>query len=445
MEIVFIAISIVIILVSQNVFKKKINPCSIYASIWIIDVLLYCMKGLPYKDLSIKAIIIIILFELFLCTGIMIGEKCKFVFGGNEHSSSVILDYASEGAQNIVDKFIIITMLVSSISIISALMGVLSSYSISNILTYISSVSQIYQGRATGDINNGLAIFGSAIYVTIILVSFQISRGRFKLFYITPILLSFINAVNMGGRNAIVYTIVCISIPYLLGRSKQNIVDSDDQNRISKNKKKKVSIIAIGICIVFAICMFLIINSQRAQTSRGFYHRDVMTAWWLVTLTEYNPGFLTLYSYFTGPLSYLNNFLDNPFYSFGANTFYVIFRQLSKLGLDVPMMTILPFGTQTTNVGTYITELIIDFGLLGGVLFAFFFGICFGIFYRRTKANNLLSCLITTSLYICVLLSFFMWYLRTPVIWLTIIYGIIIISLLNKSIIKKGYVLHCSE
>ena len=442
MEIVFIVISIVIILVSRKVYKKIINPCSIYALIWIIDVLLYCMNGFQYEELSIKTLIVMCLFEISLCTGIMIGEKYSFKWGKGKHTTSLSIDYEAVGAQIIIDKFIIISLLISSVSIISALISILSTYGISNILLFINNVSQIYQGRATGEINYGIAIFSSMIYVTLILVSFQITRGRFKIFYIIPVFMSFINAVNYGGRNAAFYTIICIAMPFILGKYRQNVVISDLNNHARNKRVKRKTISVICIFILLAIGIFTMINSQRAQTSRAFYHRNASTVGWLDNLIELDTGFLTLYLYSTGPLSYLNHYLENPFYSFGANTFYPIYRQLDKLGFDVQQMIALDFGTQSVNVGTYITELIIDFGLIGGLLFIFLFGVCFGNFHRRTIRNDLKACLFTTLLYICILLSFFMWYLRTPVIWLAGLYGAIIISMLNKLLIKKGYILH---
>ena len=103
----FAITNLTVIIVSINQFKKIINPCSLYALIWSVDILLFYMKGFPYEDLSTWTVIIILLFEVALCTGIMIGEKYTFVF--NKHSATKKkLQYEDPKAQAITDKFILI-------------------------------------------------------------------------------------------------------------------------------------------------------------------------------------------------------------------------------------------------------------------------------------------------------------------------------------------------
>lgn len=433
MIILFYFISFLVIVFSVYIFKQLINPCSLYALIWLLGITLYIFKGFPYEDLSAKTIIVIILFELFLTIGIMIGERNKIRIGNERRTSIPIrtINYNSIAAKKIIDKYIVISTLIAAISIVSGLYGVLASNA--NILSLIKNVSQTYHDRVNGNINYGIGIFASMIYVTIILISFQISNGRFKLFYIIPILLAFVNSINLGGRNASVYTIICLLAPIFISKNKKFKMN---------NEKKRIrkSIKIITILSAAAIVVFLTINSQRAQNSRVLYYNGNMISSWLSVYVQKSKGFLTGYSYFTGPFAYLNYFLDNPYYSFGVNTFYFIFRQLAKFGFDVPIMTSLPFYNvpQSMNVGTYITELLIDFGLVGGIIVSFIFGITFGVFHRRTKDDDLTAYLFTTLMYICILLSFFMWYIRTPAIWLACFYGFILISRIKKKLVNEG-------
>lgn len=411
MYLLFIVTSIILMTLSIKVFKKKINPCTVYCLIWFIALSLHDSGLIYFEKLSIKAYVIIILFELILCSGIMIGRCFKFVIGRKQFKT-VFTDI--DGVDfSLLDKLIAITTIISAFAIVPNILLVISKYGISGI---VANMAEIYQERESGELSY-VNYFSPMIYIALMMMSVRIKKVGVKPFFIVPIILAILNALSFGGRNNIIYTILMIIIPLVV-----NDKSSKDKEVSDIHVSHKRRYIFVALLIIACVIVFSQINTMRSlATVIPHYISPVMQR-----LVSKNYSFYRTILYISEPIAYFNKYLENQYFSFGANTFYFWYKQLNKVGFDLNIMATLPTYNipMQCNVGTYITELLIDFDF-ESFFIVFIFGVLFGVAYRRYSENNLEfgSTFLMTVFYIVIILSFFMWYLRSTTIWLILLYG----------------------
>lgn len=398
----------------------------IYCLMWFIALSLHDSGLIYFEKLSTKAYVLIIVFELMLCFGIFVGKYFKFTVGKNQFVSVFsTVDYIDF---SFFDKLIVITTGIAAIAIIPNFLLITAKYGLTGI---VKNMADIYQERQTGELPY-VDYFAPMIYVSLMMMSIRIKKIGVKPFFIIPILLAIINALSFGGRNNIVYTILTIVIPIVAINKKTNTEKIDTSHRSHVKRNIFVTFLIIGCVIVFSQ-----INMMRSlATVIPHYISPLMQK-----LVSKNYSIYRTVLYISEPIAYLNKFLQNQYFSFGANTFYFWYKQLNKAGFDLEIMTTLPFYNvpMQCNVGTYITELLIDFNY-GSYFVIFIFGVIFGISYRRYNDNNIEigSAFLMTVFYIIIILSFFMWYLRSTTIWLILLYGWIISVIWKRVTIREN-------
>ena len=77
MVFIYILVSLILTLISVYVFKRKINPFSIYSCLWIVVVLLYGSRLIQYEPILVETwgILFVALFSYFF--GCMIAKKIR--------------------------------------------------------------------------------------------------------------------------------------------------------------------------------------------------------------------------------------------------------------------------------------------------------------------------------------------------------------------------------
>ena len=81
MYLLFVIISVFLLMLARNTIGKWINPCTVYIVIWWIALSIHDLNLIYYNDMKKVTYLYIIAYECFVCFGIMIGSKYKFVFG----------------------------------------------------------------------------------------------------------------------------------------------------------------------------------------------------------------------------------------------------------------------------------------------------------------------------------------------------------------------------
>ena len=414
MLIAFYICSVFLFVISHYFFKRWVNPCSVYVIIWFAIVTLYNLNLIYYAPLISVTYRYIIVFEIAISLGLFLGNKFALRFSNKKSIAfSNSDDFDDRKFNSVLDKAIIVTAVLSSISIIPNFIIVVRKYGISDIM---SNVASIYQAREAGEIDY-VNYFSPIIFVTLVLMSIRIKKYGFKSYFLFVYLLAVINALSFGGRNYIVYTIILATTPILIYRD--NVI----QQTFFKKYRTRI---LVFIALAGSGYVLYLINYQRAiNTVISPYISPVMA-----NLVKINYSFYKTFQYLTEPLAYLNSYLKDPYYSFGGNTFSFWYKQINRFGFDIPRIESLPFRNipMSCNVGTYITELIIDFGNVFSVFVIFIFGFLMGRFYCRSLKNqyDVEAISLTSLLYISIILSFFMWHVRGTNMWIATIISIIV-------------------
>jgi len=418
----FYLCSIAIVLLARQKFDKLVNPCSIYVFVWVFVVSLYNLNWVYYDQLTYTTYMYIIFFEIAVTMGIMTSYTLSFKIGSNRYMFSRSTHHYNDVAfQKAIDRAIIITACLSAISIIPNSIMTIGRYGIAGIM---SNISNIYQAREAGELDY-VNYFSPFIYITLVLVSVRIKKYGFKVYYVGVFLLAAINAISFGGRNNIVYSIILITAPFLIKRKIRHI----DTEEKKKNRRRKI---IITVAVIGGAYVLYSINFQRALNTVIPTNISPIMA----SLVQKNYSIYKTYQYLTEPLAYLNKFLEDPYFSFGANTFNFWYKQLNRFGLEIPRIESLPFMyiPMSCNVGTYITELIIDFGGIFSWFIVFLFGMITGGYYKRCLNDSYdieAMCMISIC-YISIILSFFMWHVRSTNLWIAIIISVIVGKMISN-------------
>ncbi|SHH94252.1 oligosaccharide repeat unit polymerase [Clostridium collagenovorans DSM 3089] len=404
---IYIFFNILLFVFSRKIFKKNINPVSIYCIVWSIISILYELKFIYYYKLSIKTWSIIFLMQGLFSIGNFMGV---LIYNIKVHKkNNTLLD--ENIIKNKIFKVIMISSLISAISIIPNIVSLIKVYGINGLF---SSIGDIYNNRVNGTGENiYISYFGPFIFIALMYTGVYIRKYGVRKFLFLPIILAILNSLSFGGRNNIIMGFLFLTIPMFIG-------EREYTKQLKLNNKNKIYII---IFIIVFILLFSIINKERANiTSISPYVSPLMNK-----LTSTNHSIYKLYTYATSPIGVLNEYLNNPFYSFGANTFLPIYKQFSKLGFNVELMWTLPFYhiPISSNVGTYIMELIIDFSIPGACAVSYFLGIVSGnIFTKLMDKKDILSYVIVTIVTFCTIMSFFIWYMRSINMWIILFFSI---------------------
>lgn len=416
MLIIYILLNLILIFYSIKIFKRKVNPVSIFCLVWSIVVVLYEIKLIQYNNLTYKTWLVLIIFQIAFFMGNYFGTSVWKKEKTN--AKNICFD---ENVKKRMFNVIVITTLISSISIVPNILSIIGKYGITNL---IASISEIYSDRVNQTQTTiYISYFGPFIFISLIYTSIYIKRYGIKKFFIIPIVLTILNAISFGGRNNIIIAAICFIIPYIL-----EVTDKKERKKWSfKNK------VYLSAFILLFIVFFIFINNTRASTTTiSPYISPQMSK-----IVERNHSFYKIYAYTTSPLGVLNAYLENPFYSFGANTFLPLYKQLVKVGINVPLLWSLPFYyiPISSNVGTYIMELIIDFHIPGALIAMIIFGSISGFIFKKSLYTRKLTVRVTnTIIMLCIILSFFMWYMRSINIWIVLIFGIIFGVYVDKKV-----------
>ena len=417
----YLLLNSIYIIFSLKLFKKAFNPISIYSAIWVLVVSLYELKLVHYYDLTMYTWLIIILFQLLYNIGCVFGGTLKLKSG-----SITILKTENYASEKELKKTIIILTSIAAIGIISNVLIGIRQYGF-NLLQF---TNQLYVARLQGDIETGIPYLGSFIYPALILEGYYLSKYKFKKFLLIPVILLMLNALKSAGRLGIVQGLFFVLVPILLNR-----VEKKQKNKTRKNNKSKIWIfITIGLFVV----IFAVISMNKSTwITINPYMSPLM-----IKLVEYEPAIYKTYIYVTTPIGVLNEFLKDPTFNFGGHTFLTVYNFLNKIGFDIPVEAYQQFYTVPIrgNVGSYIRELIEDFGVVLALATTFLTGIIYSYSYKKYLRTNSFTSLIWMTTYsFIIIFSFFMWQIRSSSTWILLIIGTIVAYILDRNESKRRW------
>ncbi len=415
MVIIFLLINLAYIIFSKKIYKKIINPIFIYSILFSTMITLYEIKLIYYNPLTVETWSIIIIFQLIFNLGSLIGNSINL----NKNQKTTIV------SEKKLRDIIVILTLIASIETISFLILVVNRYGI-EIHKY---TTQLYSDRLNGLLESPIPYLGSLVYVSLILSGYYFSKYKKILVAFLPLSLVVISSFLYGARLNIVIGSLFYVLPIVLNYSINNGI-----KKIITPKNLTIVFLFISL----GSLMFLLTKNRASYIEVNYYMSPTM-----VNLVSKNPAFYQIYMYISSPVGVLNEFLKDPTYKFGGHTFLSIYNILNKFGMNIEINQYQIFYNIPikSNVGTYIRELIEDFGFFfaGIATFIFSFLLSYTLKKYMKENNNIISLIIVVTLHVALIFSFFDWIFRSSFMW------IILLSIIPLKIFIRVRIFHKKE
>lgn len=420
MIIIYTIINLLIIGYSKSIFNSIFNPVSVYAVVWGVAVFFHECGLIYYFELTMFTWSIIIGMQIIFSVFCILGSEIQF----SPHKNIVNNDIV---AREKLAKYIIICIFLSGFSIMVNLYHVIEVYG----FMLIGAISDIYFDRVnqTQEIEM-VPYLGAFLPVAMSLLGIYVKKFGFTYLLGVAFLLSFLNALTSGGRAGIVFSMLIFINSYLLTHKKKEFNKKSFFGAITR--KRILIILAIA---AFAI-MILSISVQRVLGANTYY----------ATLLFYNifgvDNVLAykIISYIGAPIGALNEYLYTCEFSFGKNTFLILFNLMHRLGFmdkvaqyQAFYMTPIP-----CNVATWLRELIQDFTIIGAVIVVGFWGVWISYIFTKSKNNQGMRFTSVGAIMLMVTeLSFFDWKMRSTEIWIALFFAYLIARRIDLLILNK--------
>lgn len=394
---------------SKKVFDSWFNPVSLYVIVWEIAMGIHQSGLIVFYPLSWYTWFIIFLMQSLFACSCFLGSRMGVVI--EKRSIKPRPSINEKKLKDQIIKYIIITTVFSSISIISQLIGTIARYG-TNLL---DNVTNVYAARVYNqDTIESIPYVGAFIYIALPLVGIYIKKYGFNLLTLPAIALVFLNSLTSGGRAGIVFSMVLMASAYLVTDSKRKV-----GKKVVKNRRLLIS---LGVLILLTMVITISIKRNAGQSliyaNQSFY-----------SLFGQNLLLYKTFSYIAGPIGVLNEYLKESELHFGQNTLLTVYNFLYRIGVldqrieQYQEWFYTPLGC---NVGTWIRELIEDFTVFGAIVCVPLFGYCTTRTYMYSRNHNSVSAIVLWSiLSLVLLLSFFDWKLRSSNIWISLLFGYI--------------------
>lgn len=398
MYFLYLIMSVAELIVAGRIYRRIVNPVSLYVVPWLLSVSLYELKLIKYLDLSLATWFVIILFQ-------SIFFACCFVFKSNGKEKS--WGYCRSLDKTSMFWSIIVLSLFSSYAIIPNFVIFLKFYGIS----FLSKMNEIYQNRidGTGPYNT-IPYLGSFVYFCVVLTGIYFKKFNFRLPLLLPLALALIDSIQGGGRFGLILTFLLFIIPYIC-------VKNDEKNAVRKRNLKKSLIRIVPLVSVLLVAFLIVTKVRSSWIEENEYMSDTMKA-----LVRFSPSIYKIYEYFSSPVGVLNVYLENPKFSFGTHSLSFFISILNKLGCNLPYNRYQEFYYIPiyTNVGSYIREIVQDYSFFAPFLL-FGFTVLFSKAYALLQKNSPFGEILFSIMGVSVFMSFFMCYYRETVFWIMLI------------------------
>lgn len=393
------------LLLGKYIFKKNINPISIYSVIWSGMLFFFNLKLINYDSLSIYAWVIIIFSYVSFILGCMIfyiGEKNYHPSDNLEAKKTNQLEFVFNKNGSIL-RFLILVF--SGLGLIGALQHwsvLLNKYG--SIVEVFLHLGRIRQLTVSGEIEGILPYISAFSYTAVFFAGiYSAWKRRITLISFLPLLAIILKDTAAAGRVGILIGFLQYGLTYFFTSYFLKINSSEKENKF--NVKGYLSVIVV--VIIFFTSIFMIKGLRGGSEQLHGAGRNINTLSNNLFITP------TLYLYFSGHIGVLSKYLekDDETARFGENSFRFVYNVLSKLGVtdDADMYQRGYYIPVWINTGTFLRELHADFGIGGTLIFLFVLGIIISyIWWKFFNYGNPLVLAFLVYLSLIISLSFLM-------------------------------------
>jgi oligosaccharide repeat unit polymerase len=389
---IILLVSLVLVLTGRIIFGKWINPILLYIVPWGIMLVLYEFKLLRYHDLTSETWLVIILALFSFICGIVLVRAIYTPKSESKTSQIHKID------PDILKYIIIFFSLAGLLDAVIHWKVLLSMYG--SVAGIFLNANEIYRMRIEGKIPGIIPYLVAFSYAAVFFAAvYSAVRSKIALISFLPFSVIVIKEIANLGRAGILLAIIEFVVAYLFTRN-----NLKKASIVTKRKNRLVQVAGIT-----AIIVVVIIGASVVRSVRGTYESFAGAT---KTLSSTRGGILitpSIYFYLSSHVGVLNEFLKDDTHNkmVGGNSFLVVYSILSKFDLverpsDYPNGYRMPFWS---NTGTYLREVIEDFGYIGLFMTPFILGILSTYFWFKLAAKkDLISLLILV--YTCILISY---------------------------------------
>ena len=396
LEIYFILCLIIVFLSRLFVSKSLCNPINIYTAIWFFIFFLHESSYIQFDEISEETFMIIIVAHISFVVGGFAGFKIKFKIFKNMFRK-----------RDEYEKKVVLTRILIILSVITAI-GVVDEFYHNNLsygFNIVDNFAMMYKDQLEKDMESNLKLSSLVNVVTPLLGIYILNYGM-KLFLIIPFLDLLLFGMSNGSRGSFIILMGFLGCFITLKFYNNLNVDKVIINNINRNRKKIIQAVAVA----FVIIVLVTISRNNAKT-----------------IAVDNPVITFLVTYLAAGIGGLDQFIESPDIVYYPQYFFrVPFIFFNKLGITqvdtfytVPTFFI-PFST---NVYTYIGELIHDFGYLYFIpcfLLGYLSCLCY---YYAVKYRLVFYMIMYSGLFCVICLSFFANFGHTASLWYLFVLG----------------------
>ena len=411
---IIILLLTLLLIMGKQIFGKWLNPLSIYILPWSMMLILYDLNFLRYYELTSMTWLVAgaALFS-FICGILLIKILHK--------PSDSVKQYVFVNNVNILKYVIIIFASIGLIDVIVHWSVLFKMYgSLPGIIIHANEIYRLrIENKIPGIIPYLVGFSYSAVFFAGVYSAY---RGRITMISVFPLLDVVLKEIANVGRSGILLAFLIYLLSYFFAG---HVLKS-----AGKLQRKKISI-RTQILSIVTVIVILVTGASVVRSIRGTYENFAGAS---KALSKTRGGLVitpSIYLYFSAHIGVLNQFLkdQNVNKGFGENTLLTAYSILSKFDLverpsDYQDGYRVPFWT---NTGTYLRELIEDFGYVGIFVFPFLLGMsAMFSWFRLSEKKDLLSLVLLTYLNSIIGISFLMMITRSG-IW-TISFSVVLIT-----------------
>lgn len=433
-SLIVIIVSFVSIILGKYLFKKWFNQISFYSISWMVMIVLYQWKLLPYYNLSLETWMVILLGYLSFLLGIILLFAARSLYAKKENNISYdrldTLKIFSDGGRVLRNTILIMSILGILFAIQHWIVLIKMFGSIPAVLI---NANIAYRLRVQGEIKGIIPFFFIFSYVAVFLAGiYSAFKGRLTLLCLLPFLGVIINEMANVGRAGILLASIEFFVAFVLTR---NLNEIRSRKIVNGNFK-----LILSFVILFAL---IIASASMIKVARGTYESFLGESKQLKGLKNSAIISPSIYMYLSSDLGVLNKYLqiDNENAMIGENTFLVLYSVLSKFNFikrpsDYQKGYFIPMWS---NNGTYLRELHADFGFAGVIVGPFLIGLLTTFLWFKFYENKSMLTLVFLDMFFMIIgFSFLLMVTRFSILIINIVTLIISIPIIESMAFRNS-------
>ncbi len=415
------------LLLGRFFFKRWINPIFLYVASWSFILYLYDLKLIGYIPITKLTWIVVASAFISFLLGVLVVYLYRDIFRDNSNdinsrSPNPNLEWNGE-EEKLLKKLILITAAIGlGVAIINWFLLIRKFGSIALVLI---NASDIYKMRVSGEHLGKIPYLNLLSFVSVFLSAiYSAHRNKFTYLVIIPFLAVVLNDASSLARAGVFFAFVLFGITFVTARYFYKTKTGNA--RFGNNKNIIITSVVIVFLAFGSVSLIRLVRNPMGDFKS--------TSIELKELSKSGVLSSSVYLYFSSPVAVLSRYLDsrNESAVFGENTFYPVYNNLNKIGMNFNLKPY-PKGyfiPMWVNSATYLRDLDVDFGAIGIFLIPFLIGFFSTFFWYKFFSDEKLiyltlysftSILIVFSVfYIGSRLTF--WFLGGILSLLTIIY-----------------------